>query len=148
MIGRISERFIQIQIISKLFLLNLRPISECSPTSSVTRRTSFSLSHHISTRYSTESSRVSIRDCLISIIGSKGVGKSSLLQTQLCNDMLVDELLGKGGRENGIMREQSSLHSPLSPQSDVSSLRNEDLVMRGMIILQNLDKIVIIVLQE
>ncbi|GMT20782.1 hypothetical protein PFISCL1PPCAC_12079, partial [Pristionchus fissidentatus] len=48
-----------------------------------------------STPSSLPSSRVSIRDCTVSIVGSKGSGKSSLVQSQLCNDMLIDELLGR-----------------------------------------------------
>ncbi|GMS77949.1 hypothetical protein PENTCL1PPCAC_124, partial [Pristionchus entomophagus] len=73
-----------------------------------------------------ESCRVSIRDCLISIIGSRGVGKTQFLQTQYCNDMLIDELVGRG--KDGI-RDSPFPHSPLS---DISSLKNEDSQRRGV----------------
>lgn len=75
--------------------------------------------------HSSESCGVSIRDCLIYIVGWKGVGKSCLLQTQLCNDMLIDELLGRG---EGRSKDTTFPHSPIS---DISPLRSEEVPRRG-----------------
>uniref|UniRef100_A0A8R1YUY4 RING-type domain-containing protein n=1 Tax=Pristionchus pacificus TaxID=54126 RepID=A0A8R1YUY4_PRIPA len=76
--------------------------------------------------HSSESCGVSIRDCLIYIVGWKGVGKSCLIQTQLCNDMLIDELLGRGEGRN------KDITFPHSPISDISPLRSEEVQRRGM----------------
>ncbi|GMT24171.1 hypothetical protein PFISCL1PPCAC_15468 [Pristionchus fissidentatus] len=59
--------------------------------------------------------RISIRDCTVFIVGSKGVGKSSFLQSQLCNHMLIHELLG---RKNKMGRKES-------PCLDEGPLRKE-----------------------
>ncbi|GMT20785.1 hypothetical protein PFISCL1PPCAC_12082, partial [Pristionchus fissidentatus] len=69
-----------------------------------------------STPLSLPSSRVSIRDCTVSIVGSKGSGKSSLVQSQLCNDMLIDDLLGRRKK----MGEEGE-----SPLADSSSHKGE-----------------------
>ncbi|GMR48067.1 hypothetical protein PMAYCL1PPCAC_18262, partial [Pristionchus mayeri] len=77
--------------------LNEREKKECAEWSPGLSLTPSSLSPSLSPSLSTpmESSRILIRDCLVSIVGSRGVGKSCLLQTQLCNDLLIDELLDR-----------------------------------------------------